>query len=161
MLTNLDAQFLEELAQRIDASPTLQAELNAQLLGAKELIFRLKTCAQHMQHLDELVAAHQPNDFALGVAEATKRIYARANLESPKGTADPVRIAEVLDHMPITKVPLGKRTINPVTGKTFAEEALADRERLRSAPVRLQRPAKPKAPSIAQKLGIDLSDIEL
>jgi len=154
MLTNLDAQYLANLAKGFHDEETAA---------------RLLKIAENLQGLDEQLAnllaqprPFAPNDFDAGYSTAYLRIQGRGNVRQEGRTMDSRSaeiIARAIGQGKLTTIPLGKRTINPVTGKTFAEEAATEAAKLANPPK-----AKPKAaakPSILDKIEIDLSDIDL
>lgn len=144
METNEDVQYLKHLAGCFDGEDD-------------EIAARLREIADVFQALDEKCREHMPNDYALGYMEAMRRMQGRANIE-PERTSQTAQLADILSRAPVTKVPYGARTINPVTGKTYAEEAREADERRRHEK---HKPVKPRKPSLADEIDLDLSSFEL
>jgi hypothetical protein len=146
MHTNPDAHFLHLLS----TDPVLHKN-NAE---------RLRTIADNLQRLADMTERFAPNHFDDGYLYAPVRMQGKSNL--PEGRTIDRTSAEIIKRAitagRVTRVPLGKRTLDPVTGRPFEEAATP-------SPVfafRKSKKTREVKPSVLDSINLDdLNDINL
>ena len=108
---NMDAQWLRDLADKIDQS------YGDEYLGLGDYdIARLRNIANNLEKMDERLAAngHTPLSFDEGFIKGMATVYARSNMPLG-GTIKPEHAPQVLEALgraPIRRIPQGVRALD-------------------------------------------------